>query len=77
MSEQSVINAFLICLFPSADDVQTSPAQVHGAKVQKNNELNKESEGKDEFLHLNSVIGGWYACKNAGEMHESAGDSAE
>ena len=24
----------LICLLPSADDVQTSPAQVHGAKVQ-------------------------------------------
>ena len=23
----------LICLLPSADDVQTSPAQVHGAKV--------------------------------------------
>ena len=24
----------LLCLLPSADDVQTSPAQVHGAKVQ-------------------------------------------
>ena len=31
---RALINAFLICLLPSADDVQTSPAQVHGAKVQ-------------------------------------------
>ena len=31
---KALINAFLICLLPSADDVQTSPAQVHGAKVQ-------------------------------------------
>ena len=31
----------LICLFPSADDVQTSPAQVHGAKVQKKCGLSK------------------------------------
>ena len=34
--KQAPINAFLLCLLPFAADVQTSPAQVHGAKVQQN-----------------------------------------
>ena len=39
---RALINAFLICLLPSADDVQTSPAQVHGAKVVIYFELSKK-----------------------------------
>ena len=52
MSEQSAINAFLICLLPSADDVQTSPAQVHGAKVIHFFELSKKNALLGAFLCL-------------------------
>ena len=41
--KQAPINAFLLCLLPSAADVQTSPAQVHGAKVVKYFELSKKN----------------------------------
>ena len=34
---------FLLCLLPSAADVQTSPAQVHGAKVRKKMYMCKKS----------------------------------
>ena len=37
------INAFLICLLPSADNVQTSPAQVHDAKVVNYFEMYKKN----------------------------------
>ena len=33
MTKTSANKRLLLCLLPSADDVQTSPAQVHGAKV--------------------------------------------
>ena len=39
----------LLCPLPSADDVQTSPAQVHGAKVVKKSEIDKESKEKMTF----------------------------
>ena len=45
--KQALINAFQLCLLPSADDVQTSPAQVHGAKVVNYFELSKSGANKN------------------------------
>ena len=41
--KQAPINAFLLCLLPFAADVQTSPAQVHGAKVLQNLRMCKKN----------------------------------
>ena len=38
---RALINAFLICLLPSANDVRHPSAQVHGAKVVNYFELSK------------------------------------
>ena len=58
------INAFLICLLPSAADVQTSPAQVHGAKVQQNLRMCKFLVEKVlEVLKVLRVIG-WFLLRN-------------
>ena len=45
-SKTSANKRLLLCLLPSATDVQTSPAQVHGAKVQQNLRMCK----KNRFL---------------------------
>ena len=41
--KQALINAFLICLLPSASDVRHPSAQVHGAKVVNYFELSKKN----------------------------------
>ena len=40
---RALINAFLICLLPSAADVRHPSAQVHGAKVQQNLRMCKKN----------------------------------
>jgi len=42
-SKTSANKRLLLCLLPFAADVQTSPAQVHGAKVQKKMYMCKKS----------------------------------
>ena len=42
ISKTSANKRLLLCLLPSANDVQTSPAQVHGAKVVNYFELSKK-----------------------------------
>ena len=46
-SKTSANKRLLLCLLPSADDVQTSPAQVHGAKVINYFGLSKRSANKN------------------------------
>ncbi len=45
-SKTSANKRLLLCLLPFAADVQTSPAQVHGAKVVNYFELSKSSANK-------------------------------
>ena len=47
---RALINAFLICLLPSANDVRHSSAQVHGAKVVIYFELSKRNRILLQFL---------------------------
>ena len=47
LPKQALINAFLLCLLPFAADVQTSSAQVHGAKVVNYFELSKSGANKN------------------------------
>ena len=42
-SKTSANKRLLLCLLPSAADVQTSPAQVHGAKVLQNLRMCKKN----------------------------------
>jgi len=55
MSEQSVINAFYYVCYPPPMMYRHPSAQVHGAKVVKKSEIDKESKEKDDFLHLINV----------------------
>ena len=43
ISKTSANKRLLLCLLPFAADVQTSPAQVHGAKVQQNLRMCKKN----------------------------------
>ncbi|MBR5574679.1 MAG: hypothetical protein IKW35_09355 [Paludibacteraceae bacterium] len=66
--KQAPINAFLLCLLPFAADVQTSPAQVHAAKVLLYFELSKREyekkchlcefciNGSERMIQTSSVI---------------------
>ena len=47
---RALINAFLICLLPSASDVRHPSAQVHGAKVVNYFELSKKNHLKMRFF---------------------------
>ena len=49
-SKTSANKRLLLCLLPFAADVQTSPAQVHGAKVVNSFELSKKKRFYGDFL---------------------------
>jgi len=63
--KQAPINAFLLCLLPFAADVQTSPAQVHGAKVINYFGLSKRSANKNAIYA--KILHKWQGIEKWGE----------